>query len=177
MVLSPETPEVSSSKSNILAMSIRSFILTFLLFFICAAPSLSAQESSSSYSSQGEMAKVHKYCNSALVERLLNEKEIWHEERKKDLYKIKLKGYNVSLLIDEGDIIMRAYFSDLDPSLRTINDFNAQYRWGRAYFDSDEDLTYAAELSFTGGLADEGIHVFINTYGALLEKLVEVAND
>lgn len=162
-------------------MSIRPFVFTCFLLFICAAPTLSAQESSSSGGSNGGsqavMAEVHKYCTGALVEDILDEKEIWYEEMKKDLYKIKLKGYNVSLLVDEGDIILRSYFSDLNPSLRTLNDFNAQYRWGRAYFDSDDDLTYAAELSFTGGIAEQGIHVFINTYGAILEKLIDVSDN
>lgn len=148
-------------------MTMRPLLLTGFLFITCSFSGLFAQ---------AEMAEVYKYCNATLVEDILDEKEIWFEEIQDDLYKIKLNGYNVSLLIDEGDIILRAYFSDLKPSLRTLNDFNAQYRWGRTYFDGDDDLTYGAELSFTGGVAEEGIHVFINTYGAVLDKLIDTVN-
>lgn len=130
-----------------------------------------------SLQAQTETMEGIKYCNSTIVEDILDEKEIEYEARNKDLYKVELKGYSVSLLIDDGDMILRTYFSDVKPSLQELNDFNANYRWGRTYYDSDGDLTYAAELSFTGGVAEEGIHVFINTYGALLEKLVETVND
>lgn len=149
-------------------MNTRTITLAVCLFIFAISSGLQAQM---------ETAEVYKYCNSTVVEDILDEKDIDYEEVKKDLYKVQLKGYSVSLLIDDGDIILRTYFSDIKPSLRDINDFNASYRWGRVYYDDDMDITYGAELSFTGGIAEQGIHIFLNTYGAILETLVEKIGD
>ena len=48
-----------------------------------------------------------------------------------------------------------------------------QYRWTRVYFDRDDDLTVAQELSFTGGITLENINTVLNTYGAILDELVK----
>lgn len=146
-------------------MTIRTLLFSILLFL-----------SFSSLRAQTETIEAVMYLNSTVVEDILNEKEIEYEAVKHNLYRLTLKGYKVSLLIDEGDMILRTYFSEMEPSLNRVNDFNASFRWGRVYFDKDGDLTYAAELSFTGGIAEKGIHIFINTYGSLLETVIEKLN-
>lgn len=144
-------------------MTIRTLLLSTLLFL-----------SFSGLRAQTETIEAVMYLNSTVVEDILNEKNIKYEALKHNLYRITLKDkFKVSLLIDDGDMILRTYFSDMEPSLNRVNDFNASFRWGRVYFDKDGDLTYAAELSFTGGIAEKGIHIFINTYGSLLETVVE----
>lgn len=120
-----------------------------------------------------EEKEVAPYCTATLMEDILKDKEIEYEEVEINTYSMKLNGYDVMMGIDEGDLLLRAYFTVDKPSFNRLNDFNTKYRWGRVYVDGDGDLVYAAELSFTGGIGLEGIYTFINTYAALLDKLSE----
>ncbi len=121
---------------------------------------------------QVQTKEVYTYANSTLIEDIMTAKDIEFEALQYNQYKIKLGRYNVSVSVDEGDLLLRAYFSG-EPTLNRINDFNTQYRWARVYLDKDGDLTIASELSFTGGITKDGIHTFINTFKALLETLSE----
>jgi len=123
------------------------------------------------YSQQIEEKSVATYCSSTLMEKILDDKGITYESLSVNRYKIQLNGYNVLMNIDDGDLFLHTFFTITNPSLNRMNDFNAQYRWGRAYIDSDGDLVYASELSFTGGIGVLGIHTFLNTYGQILDIL------
>jgi hypothetical protein len=123
------------------------------------------------YSQQIEEKSVATYCSSTLMEKILDDKGITYESLSVNRYNIQLNGYNVLMNIDDGDLFLHTYFTITNPSLNRMNDFNAQYRWGRAYIDSDGDLVYASELSFTGGIGVLGIHTFLNTYGQILDIL------
>lgn len=123
------------------------------------------------YSQQIEEKSVATYCSSTLMEKILDDKDVTYESISVNRYKIQLNGYNVIMSIEDGDLFLHTYFIITNPSLNRMNDFNAQYRWGRAYIDSDGDLVYASELSFTGGIGVLGIHSFLNTYGQILDVL------
>lgn len=123
------------------------------------------------HSQQIEEKSVATYCSSTLMEKILDDKDVTYESLSVNKYKIQLNGYNVIMNIDDGDLLLRTYFTISNPSLNRMNDFNAQYRWGRAYIDSDGDLVYASELSFTGGIGASGIYTFLNTYGRILDVL------
>lgn len=142
------------------------------LFFIAFTLLLSVP----SFAQELEEKSVAPYCTATLMEYILKEKEIEYKEVEINAYSMKLNGYDVMMGIDEGDLILRAYFTVKKPSFNRLNDFNTKYRWGRVYVDGDGDLVYAAELSFTGGIGIEGIYTFINTYATLLDKLSEHMN-
>ena len=122
------------------------------------------------FAQQVQTKEVYTFASATMLEKILDAKSIQYSNIEFNKYKMKLKGYNVIVSIDDGDLILRTYFSE-KPSLNRINDFNNQYRWARVYLDSDGDLTVAQELSFTGGITIACINAFINTYGAILEEI------
>ena len=125
-----------------------------------------------SFGQQVQEKTVYTYANSTMVEKILDAKEIEYESISFNNYEMKLNGFNVFISVDDGDLILKTYFSD-KPSLNRINDFNMQYRWTRVYLDSDGDLSVAQELSFTGGITLENVNAFLNTYGMILDELVK----
>ena len=125
-----------------------------------------------SFSQQIQEKEIYTYANATMVEELFDFKEITYESIKFNTYKAKLKGFNVFVEIDDGDLFLTTYFNG-DISLNRVNDINSQYRWIRAYLDKDADLTIKADLSFTGGISILNINSFINTYGAILEEIAK----
>lgn len=124
---------------------------------------------------QIQKIKAYTYADSTLIESLLEEKNIPYEIVSSEKYRIKLNRFDVLLSIDDGDMLLRTYFTD-QPSLTSINAFNMQHRWARVYIDTDGGLTLAQELSFKGGISRETIHTCIDTYGVILivlSKLIE----
>lgn len=125
-----------------------------------------------SYGQQVQEKSVYTYANSTMIEKILDIKEIEYESIDFNTYKMELDGFNVIASIDDGDLILKTYFSN-KPSLNRINDFNAQYRWARAYIDVDGGLTVAEELSFSGGITIQNISTFLNTFGEILDEFVK----
>lgn len=105
-----------------------------------------------------------------MVEELFYAKEISYKSVKFNTYKASINGFNVIVKIDDGNLFLTTYFNG-EISLNRVNDINSQYRWIRAYLDSDGDLTVETDLSFTGGITVSNINSFINTYGAILKEL------
>ncbi len=141
--------------------------LPLLFLLVCFYNTLYAQE-------QMQQKQVVMFASDSLLNAVFGELEIEYErvEGKENIYKLALNGHTVLAGIDNGNLALYTIYSD-QPSLNRINDFNAQYRWSRVYLDDDGDLVIADELDFEGGIGIGNIYAFINTYGKLVDALVE----
>ncbi len=137
-------------------------LLTVLLVLVGSTLSLAED--------QVQTKEVYLYASPSMVERLLDAEEIKYKSLELNQYSIELNEYKVFLSIDDGDIILTAFFNG-EYTLNRVNEFNLKYRWAKLYLDSDGDLTIQQDLSFTGGITLENIHSFLQTYGVLLDAL------
>ena len=139
---------------------------TILTFFLMTSLTIFA------FGQQVQVKTVYIYADSTLVENLLDAAEIEYEKIGLESYNLKLNGFTVRLTIDEELLVLRSSFI-VDLPLERVNDFNMRYLWVRDYMDENRNLTVAQELNFDGGLTVENISSIIDTYGLLLEYLID----
>lgn len=90
--------------------------------------------------------------------------------------RIQFKDQSRSLVIynyRSGNLMLVAYYineeGETNATLRTINQWNQNARWTRAYIDSEGDWTIESDLDLTEGVTDDHIEVFIETFAEVLD--------
>jgi hypothetical protein len=137
-------------------------IFLVILAFVCFSLRI--------YGQQVQKKEVYTFASPIMLEKICKSKSIKFSILEFNKYKLELNGYFVIATIEDGDLMFSTYFKD-SPSLNRINDFNRRFRWVRLSLDTEGDLVVEQELSFSGGISVGCIHVFINTYGILLDKV------
>lgn len=112
------------------------------------------------------------FATDSLMEEIFKEVEVEYEQLDKHIYRIILKGRNVLVNIDGNRLNLYAPFTN-KPTLNRINDFNEKYRWVRVYLDDNRELMMADELDFGKGISVKRINIFLNTFGELIDALIE----
>ncbi len=125
-----------------------------------------------SKSLQIKSMKVPIFATATLLEKTFEDMELEYTVRKYNSYSVKVGSFTVLLTIDDDNLIARSYFNAGETTLEQVNAYNREYRWARAYFDRDGDLTLADELSFTGGISTDKMKRFITRFGELLSAFV-----
>jgi Putative bacterial sensory transduction regulator len=88
-----------------------------------------------------------------------------------------MDGYKVVLLNYPTSIQLYAGFkSDGKVSLETINAWNREKRFSRAYIDNKNDAVIESDLDLEGGVSNEAIDEFIRTFRMSLRDFVKHAD-
>ncbi len=86
-------------------------------------------------------------------------------EKKPDNLIVTMNGYKVLLINYPNSIQLYAGFKSAGKvSLDTINTWNREKRFSRAYLDSDNDAVIESDLDLEGGVSNEAIDEFIRTF-------------
>ncbi|MEE4301337.1 MAG: YbjN domain-containing protein [Pseudomonadales bacterium] len=83
---------------------------------------------------------------------------------------VRMQGYSVLMLIGSYDgvyIAMVSAFADTRATLESVNTWNQEKRFARAYLDGDGDPVVEAELDLAGGVTIARVKDFIQTFGRL----------
>jgi Putative bacterial sensory transduction regulator len=87
-----------------------------------------------------------------------------------------LDGYKVVLLNYPNSIQLYAGFkSSGKVSLETINTWNREKRFSRAYIDGDNDAVIESDLDLEGGVSNKAIDEFIRTFRTSLRDFAKHA--
>jgi len=93
---------------------------------------------------------------------------------------VRMQGYSVLVLVGSYDgvyISLTTAFADTTATLETVNAWNREKRFSRAYLDNEMDPVVEAELDMAEGVTIGRIRDFIQTFGqlSLPEFVAEVA--
>ena len=83
---------------------------------------------------------------------------------------VRMQGYPVLVLVGSYDgayISLTAAFAETTATLATVNAWNRDKRFSRAYLDSEMDPVVEAELDLAAGVTIGRIRDFIQTFGQL----------
>jgi hypothetical protein len=86
-----------------------------------------------------------------------------------DLF-VRMQGYAVLVLVGSYDgvyISLTTAFADTTATLATVNAWNRDKRFSRAYLDNEMDPVVEAELDLAAGVTIGRIRDFIQTFGQL----------
>jgi hypothetical protein len=87
-----------------------------------------------------------------------------------DDYKVVLLNYPNSIQLYAG------FKSGGKVSLETINTWNREKRFSRAYIDSDKDAVLESDLDLEGGVSNGAIDEFIRTFRTSLKDFIKHAD-
>jgi hypothetical protein len=88
-----------------------------------------------------------------------------------------MEGYKVVLLNYPNSIQLYAGFkSGGKVSLDTINTWNREKRFSRAYIDSENDAVIESDLDLEGGVSNKAIDEFIRTFRTSLKDFTKQAD-
>jgi hypothetical protein len=88
-----------------------------------------------------------------------------------------MEGYKVLLLNYPNSIQLYAGFkSSGKVTLETINTWNREKRFSRAYLDGEKDAVIESDLDLEGGVRNEAIDEFIRTFRTSLRDFVKHAD-
>jgi hypothetical protein len=88
-----------------------------------------------------------------------------------------MEGYKIVLLNYPNSLQLYAGFkSGGKVTLETINTWNREKRFSRAYIDSDKDAVIESDLDLEGGVTNESIDEFIRTFRTSLKDFIKHAD-
>ncbi len=119
-----------------------------------------------------EKRSVYLEPSSDLMEKTFNELELEYEELEDETYKLNMSGMTVVLFLGETDLQLYCGIKQ-ETSHYRINSFNRDYKWCRAYIDTDGDPVLESDISFIGGLGYDGMISFFANFEELLTTFVK----
>lgn len=119
-----------------------------------------------------EKRSVYLEPSTNLVEKVMKDVGLEYEEIEEETYRLQMSGMTVILFLGETDLQLYCGIKH-ETSHYRINSFNRDYKWGRAYIDSDGDPVLESDISFIGGLGYDGLISFFTTFEDLLDTFVE----
>jgi hypothetical protein len=96
-----------------------------------------------------------------------------------EFFTFQAQGYRVAVFTakDESDFQLYAGFSDLHPTLETVNIWNRSHRFTRAYVDNTGDATLALDFDLEAGVTRKNIEatvrMFRDVVGAYVQACLE----
>jgi hypothetical protein len=79
-------------------------------------------------------------------------------------FTFRAEGYKVAVLIYPSSVMLYCGFTDVHPTLSTVNEWNVNNRFSCSYVDKEGTATLESSLIFSGGVTHETLEVFIKTF-------------
>jgi len=97
------------------------------------------------------------------------------EKRKERSISTKMNTTRVLFIVSESQKNIQAYcyFRTDGTSLETVNEFNKNMRFAKAYLDDDKDPAVELDLDLDGGITEDRLIDFITTVRILVTKFRE----
>ncbi len=97
------------------------------------------------------------------------------EKRKERSISTKMNSTRVLFIVSESQKNIQAYcaFRTDGTSLETVNEFNKNMRFAKAYLDDDKDPAVELDLDLDGGITEDRLIDFITTVRILVTKFRE----
>jgi len=93
-------------------------------------------------------------------------------------FSFRAEGYKVAALSNDPSYIeLYNGFTDVNPSLATVNEWNQVNSFSRAYVDKDGNAALEADLILTGGVTHENIEMFVKTFRNSVSQWARFALD
>jgi Putative bacterial sensory transduction regulator len=90
------------------------------------------------------------------------------KEVSNNTYSFVIDGLKI-VIFNKGETMqLYAGFRSSGTSLSTINEWNKEHRFTRAYLDSDNDPVLESDIDLTGGVTQENVDEFVRTFFASL---------
>jgi hypothetical protein len=93
-------------------------------------------------------------------------------------FTFRAEGYKVVVFVNNPtSILLYNAFTDLNPTLTTVNEWNQNTSFSRAYIDKEGNAVLESDLIFTGGVTHENVEVFVKTFRDSLARWARFALD
>ena len=80
-------------------------------------------------------------------------------------FTFRAEGYKVAVFVnDPGSVMLYNAFTDVNPTLATVNEWNQNTTFSRAHVDKDGNAVLESDLILTGGVTHENVEVFVKTF-------------
>jgi hypothetical protein len=80
-------------------------------------------------------------------------------------FTFRAEGYKVaSFFHGPSYLLLYNAFTDVNPTLATVNEWNQKNNFSRAYVDKDGNAVLESDLVLTGGVASDTIELFVKTF-------------
>jgi len=80
-------------------------------------------------------------------------------------FTFRAEGYKVAVIINApGYVTLYNEFTDVNPTLATVNEWNQVNSFSRAYVAKDGNAVLENDLILSGGVTHESVEVFIKTF-------------
>ena len=88
------------------------------------------------------------------------------EAGKEDPYfTYRAEGYKVGAFVNDPSFVeLYNAFTDVNPTLATVNEWNQNNSLSRAYVDKDGSAVLESDLILSGGVTHENVEMFIKTF-------------
>lgn len=97
------------------------------------------------------------------LERFLTGAKIGFDQLRPGTYVIQAEGFR-HLLVNHGQSLGMLSAFKTRPTLQRTNEWNQRRRFSRAYLDAAGDAVLEADFDLEGGVTQEGIQEFFNTF-------------
>lgn len=86
-------------------------------------------------------------------------------------FTFRAEGYKVAGFVNDPSYIqLYNAFNDVNPTLETVNEWNRQHSFIRAYIDKEGLAVMESDLITKGGVTQDNVEVFINTFRNVVPK-------
>ncbi len=90
------------------------------------------------------------------------------KEVSNNTYSFVIDGLKIVIFNKGQTMQLYAGFRSSGTSLSTINEWNKEHRFTRAYLDGDNDPVLESDIDLTGGVTQENVDEFVRTFFASL---------
>ena len=80
-------------------------------------------------------------------------------------FTFRAEGYKVAAFVnDPSSVTLYNAFTDVNPTLATVNEWNQNASFSRAHVDKDGNAVLESDMFFTGGVTHENVEMFVKTF-------------
>jgi len=80
-------------------------------------------------------------------------------------FTFRAEGYKVAAFFhDPSYLLLYNAFTDVNPTLATVNEWNQKNNFSRAYIDKDGNAVLESDLVLSGGVTNDTVEIFVKTF-------------
>ena len=98
-----------------------------------------------------------------------------NQGKEDDYFSFKAQGYKVVGFVDDGYLQLYMGFTDVKPTLKAVNEWNAHHALTRAYVDEEGNASLESDLFTEGGVPRLTVENFVKTFRDLASAWADYA--
>jgi hypothetical protein len=88
------------------------------------------------------------------------------------------EGYKVAAFVnDASSVLLYNVFNDVNPTLATVNEWNQNGSFSRAYINKEGNAVLENDLIVSGGVTHDNLEVFVKTFRDSIARWARFALD